>query len=436
MTCMVSRLKITTHSTQAQLKLMLTVLVACTTLGHSMRCCRMHKALVEQLVPTLQMTLRRALIPMLPNLDTQLVPYSRSRQGQSAHRPHTALSASHAPLSSSSPSAQEGPLGTAPIIAHTRDGADKQSVLSSEPLLSEFSLGSVGHSQELHTPAGQTSQTGMVSEHSWAGSADRHQQPRAQQADANHVKAGHRRVSVSTAGTVRKSVFTIAEQQPVVQYEMMPPPSVPQRGGVPGTFSPAAATGCALEEEEHLGPSHTTQQPPHFQSSHSVPGSSRHAPAHQGNVLQDITSTGLYQTSANADSFQHKGLQHRSSAPSIAHDRALQNSPRINASYQVAASNSRDPQSKAPSNRTTAHPMIVRTSGDADLDAQSREKHQEQALLEAVQEAHRAQGDACVPALQALQLQISGAEAAVMQACLPQVGGGVCLSVCTHVGAW
>lgn len=411
-------------------KCMLSMHVACPTSGQSMPCYHMHVAFVEQLVPTLQMTLRRALIPMLPNLDTQLVPYSRNRQGQSTHRPQTASSASHAPSSSSSPSAQEGLLGTAPNTAHTCDGAEKQSGLFSAPLLSEFSLGSVGHSQELHTASGQTSQTGMVSEQSWAGSADRHQQPRAQQADADKVKASHRRVSVSTAGTVRKSVFTIAEQQPVVQYEMMPPPSVPQHGGVPGTLSPAA-TGCAVKEEEHLGPSHTAQQHPHFQSSYSAPGSSLHAPAQQGNVLQDITSTGLYQTSANADSFQHKGLQHRSPAPSIAHDRALQNSPRVNAPYKVAASNSPDPQSKAPSNRTTAHPVVVRTSGDADLDAQSRERHQEQALLEAVQEAHRAQGDTCMPALQALQLQISGAEAAVMQACLPQVG--VCVSVCAYV---
>ena len=55
------------------------------------------------------------------------------------------------------------------------------------------------------------------------------------------------------------------------------------------------------------------------------------------------------------------------------------------------------------------------------------------AVLDAVQQVHEAQGEAVVPSLQALQLQIAIARDAVLQGCLPQVCACINCIVLPHL---
>lgn len=352
---------------------------------------------------------------MLPNLDAQLVPYSRNRAGQSAHRPQTAPSALQAPSASTSPSAHGGLLGDVINTSDSQDDDDTpaQSQLPTQlPLVSEFSLSTIDHGQVLQETAKQGTERSMVSEQRWQDHMPvQHEQPHAQQDDVSIVNARHKRVSVNTAGTVKRSVFTVAQHQASMQPEG---PHASQHGHVTGLLSPAASASASHQEEEDLGPSHSTEFLPHG-----------HAPSphalHQGNALLDIPSLGLYQSSISIDTNQKRSVNSsRSSCPSPAlHDRALQNSSSINAG---ASPTSPARQGKALANSPASqagHPL--RRSGDAEHVIQSQEAVQQAALLAAVHEVHPAQGDASVPALQALQLQIGGAMDTVLQACLPQV---------------
>jgi len=361
----------------------------------------------------LQMTLRRALTPMLPNLDAQLVPYSRTRAGQSAHRPHTA------PSASSMPSAPTSPCGPGPTPADgsstalVQDQSDREPArFIHPPLISEFSLSSVNHAQGLQGMSTQALQTGLSPEHSWQDNASKDHQPHAQQAEVSEVKAGHSRVSISTVGSIKKSVFTVAHHQPTVQSEALQPVQMPQDGHVTGTLSPAAsASASGHQEEEDLLLSQAADLHPASHYSHSGQAAHFDPPLHEGNVLQDITGTGLHQNSANLHILQNRISGRSSVSPGTAQNRALPNTPAGITAHGRAVSNSPDHQGKALPGLAalSAQPVV-----------QSAEATQEAAVLDAVQQVHQAQGEAVVPSLQALQLQIATARDAVLQGCLPQ----------------
>ncbi len=366
----------------------------------------------------LQMTLRRALTPMLPNLDAHLVPYSRTRAGQLAHRPHTAPSASSMPSAPTSPCEQGQTPADGSSTALVQDQSDREPPrFIHPPLISEFSLSSVNHAQGLQGTSTQALQTGLSSEHSWQDNASKDRQPHAQQAEVSEVKARHSRVSISTVGSIKKSVFTVAQHQPtVVQSEALQPFQMPQDGHVTGTLSPtASASASACQAEEDLLLSQVADLHPASQSSHSRQAAQMERPLHEGNVLQDITGTGLHQNSANVHVFQDRISGRSSVSPGTAQNRALPNTPAGITAHDRAVSNSPDHQGKA-----LPGLAALRTSGDAQPVVQSAEAIQEAAVLDAVQQVHHAQGEAVVPALQALQLQIATARDAVLQGCLPQ----------------
>ena len=378
----------------------------------------------------LQMTLRRALTPLLPNLDAQLVPYSRTRTGQSAHRPHTA------PSASSMPSAPTSPCGPGPTPADGSSTALVQDISDREParfihppLISEFSLSSVNHAQGLQSTSTQDRLTGPLSEHSWQDNASKDYQPHAQQAEVSEAKARHSRVSISAVGSIKKSVFTVAQHQPtVMQSEALQPFQMPQDGHVTRTLSPTASAS-GYQEEEDLLLSQAADLHPASHYSHSGQPVQLGPPLHEGNVLQDITGTGLHQNSANVHIFQNRISSRSSVSPGTAQNRALPNTPTVITAHARAVSNSPDHQGKA-----LPGPAALRTSRDAQPVVQSAEAIQEAAVLDAVQQVHQAQGEAVVPSLQALQLQIATARDAVLQGCLPQVCA--CIScvvlICQH----
>ncbi len=365
----------------------------------------------------LQMTLRRALTPMLPNLDAQLVPYSRTRAGQSAHRPHTAPSASSMPSAPTSPCEHGQTPADGSSTALVQDAIDREPArFIRPPLISEFSLSSVNHAQGLQGTSTHDRLTGPLSEHSWQDNASKDHQPHAQQAEVSEVKARHSRVSISTVGSIKKSVFTVAHHQPTVQSEALQPFQTSQDNHLTGTLSPtASASASAYQEEEDLLLSQAADLHPPAHSSHSGQAAHLDPPLHEGNVLQDITGTGLHQNSANVHVFQNRASGRSSLSPGTAQNRALPNTPTDITAHGRAASNSPGRQGKA-----LPGPAAPRTSGDAQPVAQSAEAIQEAAVLDAVQQVHQAQGEAIVPSLQALQLQIATARDAVLQGCLPQ----------------
>jgi len=383
----------------------------------------------------LQMTLRRALTPMLPNLDAQLVPYSRTRAGQSAHRPHTAPSASSMPSAPMSPCEQEQTPADGSITALVQDQHDREPArFIHPPLISEFSLSSVNHAQGLHSTSTQDHPTGRRSEHSWQDNASKDHQPHAQQAEVSEVKARHSRISISTVGSIKKSVLTVADHQPTVQFEALQSFQTPQDGHVTGTLSPtASASASAYQEEEDLLLSQPADLHPPSHSSHSGQAVQLEAPLHEGNVLQDITGIGLHQNTANVHVFQNRASGRSSLSPGTAQNRALPNIPTVITAHGRAASNSPDRQGKALPISLVSGPAALRTSGYAQPEVQSAEAIQEAAVLDAVQQVHQAEGEAVVPSLQALQSQIATARDAVLQGCLPQVCAYICCIVLPHL---
>ena len=379
----------------------------------------------------LQMTLRRALTPMLPNLDAQLVPYSRTRAGQSVHHPHNALSASSMPSVPMSPCEQGQTPADGSSTALVQDQNDRQPVrFIPPPLISEFSLSSVNHAQELQAISTHERLTGPLSEQSWQGSVSKDHQPHAQQAEVSEVKARHTGVSISTIGSIKKSVFTVAQHQTTVQSEALQPFQTPQDGHVTGTLSPTAS---AYQEEEDLLLSQAADLHPSSHSSKSGQAAQLEGSLHEGNVLQDITSTGLHQNSDTVHVFQNRASGRSSLSPGTAQNRALPNTPTVIMAHGRAVSNSPDRQGKALPLSLVSDPAALRTAGDAQPVVQSAEEIQEAAVLDAVQQVHQAEGEAVVPALQALQLQIASARDAVVQGCLPQVCACINCIVLPHL---
>ena len=71
---------------------------------------------------------------------------------------------------------------------------------------------------------------------------------------------------------------------------------------------------------------------------------------HEGNVLQDITGTGLHQNSANVSVFQRRASGCSSLPPGTAQNRALPNTPTVIKAHYRAIPNSPDqqPQGSSP----------------------------------------------------------------------------------------
>ena len=359
-------------------------------------------------------------MPMLPNLDAQLIPYSRNRAGQSAHRPSTAPSASHAPSACVSPSAHEGLLGDVTNTAHSQDfHTDRHSQLQ---LVSDFSSGSLNHDYELQAAAKQSRVTVMKSEAHWQEPApEQQQQCYVPQQDASVTSVQQTKVSVNTAGSVKKSVFMVSEHHLAVQPDASAPSHASQTAHVTGLLSPAASALASCPpgaEEADIGSGPDSL--PYADSGH-FRSHSPHALTHEGNALQDITSTGLHQSDAGLGSTQSSAVGNGNYSAIAFQDRALQNSPMVNTPRHRASHHSSDAQGKANSHSPAPGAGAMRQSGGAEHMAQAQDSLQEAALLDAVREVHHAHGDASVTALQALQLQIGSTRDSVLQTCLSQV---------------
>ena len=420
----------------------------------------------------LQMTLRRALSPLLPNLDAQLVPYSRSRAGQSASRPVSSVH--HPPATTTNPPAQEGehlldkvahpgyphqqdeglvlprnlPLASKFSLSSVEDerllmqqteGVEEQMAAGGEALPSHQQLPSqtplaargVGPTPDQfgvgtsHVAPGQTQasiaamaphqplQEQVVAQHSNNRiPSNRQQLIQHQRLEDDHLGSGAvnvkpGRVSVDTAGTVRRTVITMAELQSTVQPEL--PAFSPQRAYhddhvAVGLAWPASEPASQHQEDSAAG-------------SQTFPARQSHA------VMSQALSTQQRMSAAGAS----PEAELPQPAASQSQDRALQNSPALNSAHHRA--NSPPHEGKALFKHPTAQLMAIRQSDDADAVLQSQQAVSESGLLSAVQDLHHAQDDkAAAAAVQALQLHISHASTAAVQACLPQVRVCVCAS--------
>ena len=416
----------------------------------------------------LQMTLRRALSPMLPNLDAQLVPYSHSRTGHSANRP--VASAPHPPPITADPPAQGGvhPLGDFSYTAHHHQGERQGDLPSHLPLASEFNLSSVeGHNpvlqqaraEEAQNAAGVSAQAshqhlpsqnplasagvgpsanglragpshaapqpqGVSAALSPQGSgptpkeelviqqgnsrmfSDRQQQPHSQhkQPDGGAVSAKPARVIVDTAGSVRRTVITVAELQSTAQPEAYLFQGAHHEDPVANRVASSASASASASASQCVDDAAAGAQP--------YVARPTHAQTSQALSVQPITPAAGLSPEAAA-------LQHPQSHASQSQDRALQNSPALNSADHRA--NSPPHEGKA-SSKSPAQQIAARRSDDADAILHSQEAILESALINAIQDVQHAQDDKAVTsAVQALQLQISHASSAAVQVYLPQV---------------
>ena len=413
----------------------------------------------------LQMTLKRALAAMLPNLDAQLVPYSNSRAGHSAHRPATAPSGSHPPCTPLDPHTQEANLldeiaNTASVQCQSEASSQPQQL----PLATEFSLSSIDHSafplearsqdhrtadslvemrhqfasdmhhqREAATPSNdlinnrqrsvtvqhQVPVDGLTGSHTDTARQqcllEHRQQTDGQLQDSLVGSVRPSRVSVDTAaGSVRRTVITVAELQATVQPETASAQPAFQDDHITGRLMSSASASAPAS------PSHKKGEPdclgPHAHPSRSQPGVS----ASQSHLL--LQSDAL-QLSGSAAAPQQVAV-------SCFHvpDRTLQNSPALNSAHHRA--NSPVPEGKAHSHSSASQLTTARRSQDTDAVLQSRGAVQEAALLSAIQGVQHAPDAHATAALQALRLQVCSAAADAMQTCLPQVCSSV--HVCIH----
>lgn len=422
------------------------------------------------------MTLRRALSPMLPNLDAQLVPYSRTRAGQSASRPVT--SAPHPPATTIDPLTHRGAhlLGDVATPGHPHHQPERHVHPSHLPLASDFSVSSIqDHNVVLQqtsdeeeqraagTPAQSNHQqlpsqlaiaemgpgpstTGLGAGLSYTalqpqgifattaplslGSVqplqeqldsqhrsgrmqppplNQHQQPNGRHLSGGAVSAWPGRVSVDTAGSVRRTVITVAQLQSTVQ--------------------PEASSTQRAYHDDHAGRLAVagSQSASQHQADAAADASAHHAHA------DDSQTPSMQQGMSTVGPCSEADLlpQHRQTAPaSHTQDRALQNSPALNLAHHRA--NSPPPEGKAPSKGPSPQRIAVRPSeDDADAVLRSQQAVSGPVLISALQEVQTAEDDkAVIAALQALQLQICRASPAALQACLPQVCETVCVCVC------
>ena len=408
----------------------------------------------------LQMTLRRALSPMLPNLDAQLVPYSRSKAGQSASRP-VAAATPHPPAPTINPPAQSGvhPLRGSSHTEHHRHQAErKENPPSHLPLASEFSLSSIQGHQPL---VQQAREEGEQSSHQQstaqnllaavglepgpdevcAGPFQAAPQPQGNfpamapqgldrtpqeqllalqgtsripsdrqhsQLDDGHMGSGAvsakpGRVSVDTAGTIRRTVITVAELQSTAQPEASPAQRAQHDDHVAGRLaSSASASASQSLEDAATGAQVYAARPTHAHASQAL------------SAHQDMSAAGLYPEAGLLQQQQQPHASHRSQ------DRALQNSPALNSADHPA--NSPPLEGRPPGKRPAPQQAAVRQSEDADAVMHSQEAIQESVLVAAIQDVQHAQDQQAVAsALQALHLCLAHASTAAVQACLPQV---------------
>ena len=417
------------------------------------------------------MTLRRALLPTLPNLDAQLVPYSRSRAGQSASRP--VASAPHSPPGAANPPMQGGEhlLGDLPYTVHHHEAERQGDMPRHVPLASEFSLNSTeGHNPVLqqageeeeqiaidvstqpshqHLPlqtplaairvgpsanelragpshaasqprgifAAETPQVSaptpkeeLVAQqrYSWM-SSNRQQLPHSQhqQPDDGHMQGSQTvsvkpgRITVDTAGTVRRTMITVAELQSTAQPEAYLAQGVHNGDLMTNRLaSSASASASQCTVDAAAGAQRYVARTTRTHTSQPL------------SVQPSTPAAGLSQEASV--------LQHSQSHASHSQDRALQNSPALNSANHWA--NSPLHEGKASSKSPAQQQAAVRQSGDADAVGHSQEAILESALVNAIQDVQQAQDDMAVAsAVQALQLQVSHASTAAVQLYLPQV---------------
>lgn len=405
---------------------------------------------------------------MLPNLDAQLVPYSRSRTGQSASRPVT--SGPHAPAPATDPPVHRGAhsLGDAPTPGHTHSQVERRVPPRHLPLASDFSVSSIeNHNPGWHQtgdkgemrPVAETqaqllyqpplAELGPEPSTIRLGTGPFHTAPYSQGTSAPTAPPGSvQPPQEQLAGEYRDTrIPNTRQQSPLCQHHQ--PKSECVSGGAgprwPGrvsvdtassirrtvitvaelqsTVQPEASSTKHAYYDEHVGAriaSAASLAATHDEEEAAADVSSRPDNAARDGSPAAFVPQGMSASGPSAS--EADPLQHPPAASAThTHDRALQNSPALNSAHHRA--NSPTFEGKAPSKGPAQQVLAVRRShDDAVAVLQAEQAVSEAVLMTAIQDVQHAEGDMAVAAaLQAMQDHISCASPTALQACLPQV---------------
>lgn len=434
--------------------------------------------IIELPLLLMQMTLRRALSPMLPNLDAQLMPYSRSRTGQSASRPVT--SAPHAPARATDPPAHRGPhsLGDAPTPSHTHPQAERHVQPRHLPLASDFSVSSIeNHNPGLHQTGDKGEKTAVAGNQTQLpyqppltelgpepsttrlGTGPFYTAPQPQGTFAPMAPPGSvQPTQGQLAGQYRDRRIPITRQQsPLCQHQQLNSqclsgeagPGWPGRVSVDtassvrrtvitvaelqSTVQPEASSTRRAYHADHVGARIASAAS--LAATQDEEEAAAGVSAHPDNAAHDALPTAFVQQGMSAPGPPPEAdpLQ-RPLAASAAHphDRALQNSPALNSAHHRA--NSPPFEGKAAS-KGPAQQLVAARCSDDDAVAvlQAEQAVIEGVLMTTIQDVQHAEDDvAAAAALQAMQDHISCASPAALQACLPQVRACYYMYVYVH----
>lgn len=354
---------------------------------------------------------------MLPNLDAQLAPYSRTRAVQpSAQRPGHEVPATMLPpgledqaldtaslhqLQSESPprashTGHNKDVHTAPAGVHTAkagllgDVTNTAAVLTTVsprdhpvPMMTDFSLDSVASSPGKRHSPGASSQ--HLDQQQLLDDSKQHPGP----------FSGQKRLSVDTRGSLKQSVFQVSDLH-TEQHSLQTEQALDGAPSQP-TFANLSATNSSLQAQPARPPtgaatsfikySSLAQQPARMPlGEQSDPSGNRAAPLSHDNELGHATSL----------------AEHSPHAPHSLHDLrgATGHSPRALPQAQTApglmsACSGPDPEAVQAANRA--------------------------ALLQTAQRAQQADSATLATAVAALQPLVAVADLAQLQQCLPQV---------------
>lgn len=359
------------------------------------------------------MTLRRVLSPIIPNLDAQLLPYSRNRAVHSSanrsnapHLEYTLPSSAsdnaveqHLPedFQTASPSMStdhcqvsdpagmrlpldSGMLGDVTNTAHVQSEASSQSAAP---------VHDAGFSSVTSSPRGKDDVSNQLCKGVTVLQQQHHGSDGSKANSAEFTR--QKRISVDTRGTLKQSVFRVAD------VPLTPTSSWADQQGVPAESAlhqPSQAIGSAADSHSHI-----QQQRMPF-AEHPDPQGNRISPPPSSTQLPSVElPSGLVQHSHVADRFSAPESHLQPQSMYSLEDRAGRQSPR-----------------QLPHSTAQADSTVVGTANPEALEAVTRA-----ALVQKCLQAQHAEDNDLARAVSALQPLVSTAEPLQLQQCLPQV---------------
>ena len=365
------------------------------------------------------MTLRRALSPILPNLDTQLLPYSRNRVVQSSGNRHTASHSEYAEPSSASDNAVKqhlpGQSQTSSLSMSTDHCKNSDAAGMRLPLDSSM-LGDVtntAHGQTEGSPriqsAAPTHDDNLSSiTSSPRGGTDalnrmckgvtvlQQQHHGSDGSKANSVDfPRQKRISVDTRGSLKQSVFRVADV-------------------------PSAQTSSWTNQQD--SPAQSALHQPSLQAAGSAPDSHSHVrqqrmpfaerPDPEGNRISPTPSTQEPSVEPVSGLVQHFHVPHRFAAPGS----HLQPQSMYSLSHNLEDRSGRQSPTQLPHGTALLDSNVAGPADSEALQAVTRA-----ALVQTCLQAQRAEDGDLAAAFSALQPLVSTADPLQLQQCLPQV---------------